>query len=40
MPDSLGDELNTYWDVEGAVKHLSVGHNGEWFVLYESGNFA
>lgn len=39
LPNSLHDELEAGWDEEGGVKHLSVGHNGEWFVLYESGAY-
>jgi hypothetical protein len=37
LPKSLADTLNEYWDAEGGVEQLSVGHNGEYFVLFESG---
>jgi hypothetical protein len=40
LPMSLRDQLDAYWRQEGGVEHLSVGHNGEWFVRYESKRYS
>jgi hypothetical protein len=37
LPKSLTDTLDEHWQPEGGVNRLSVGHNGEYFVLFESG---
>lgn len=37
LPKSLHEELREEWYAQDGVECLSVGHNGEWFVLYESG---
>ncbi|KAF6253555.1 hypothetical protein COO60DRAFT_1546118 [Scenedesmus sp. NREL 46B-D3] len=36
LPASLEDYLQKYWDEHDGVKELSVGHNGEYFVLFGS----
>jgi hypothetical protein len=38
LPDSLAAMLRVRWWSEGGVRQLSVGHHGEWFVLFESGS--
>lgn len=40
LPHSLSKHLDECWDKEGGVDCLSVGHNGEWFVLCSSGRYS
>jgi hypothetical protein len=37
LPSSLTQDLDENWEKENGVKRMSVGHNGEWFVRYNSG---
>lgn len=39
LPDSLDEWLDRYWDKYDGVQQLSVGHNGEWFVLFKDGHY-
>jgi hypothetical protein len=36
---TIGDNNYQRWKDEGSIKTLSVGHNGEWFVLWGSGGY-
>jgi hypothetical protein len=37
LPASLSESLDKNRQAEGGVEALSVGHNGEWLVIYKSG---
>uniref|UniRef100_A0A383VJ76 Uncharacterized protein n=1 Tax=Tetradesmus obliquus TaxID=3088 RepID=A0A383VJ76_TETOB len=39
LPDSLDEWLDRHWDKHDGVQQLSVGHNGEWFVLFKDGHY-
>lgn len=37
LPGCLQEVLENYYEAQDGVKHLSIGHSGEWFVKFNSG---
>jgi hypothetical protein len=39
LPSALSKHIDKTWDTGDSVQSISVGHNGEYFALYESGRY-